>query len=459
MLLVVAVVGGAIFSVAQSESLESTSGFSGGDVQVDDFGVTSGDELELILRNADSNGVTVNSVNVSDGDRFTEWIGGESISVGDTGSVSLANVTEGDGANSLDVTVNYDSGALTNLQVEGSISGNMQIISDSTVSAGNGEENGGGETVSASGAPSFDTEPSGEENEDEWVPVSPDSGTDQGFSYFFDETSDEEYYNVSKGFYVMKYEAKPYNEGAGEFDSSSGEVGHDTGYVPRSVADYKPWREISFNEGDPENGYGAVQACEALNDDPDIGSDYEFGLVTNREWMTVARQIEQNDGNWVDGEVDSNGQLIRGWSDGDFNNDGPLAASTDDSDSFYRIDEFLSEEDIEDHQERTFELANGEVVWDWAGNVHQMVYAEDSGGSTTNGVFDEDDPDGKEYEKDPAVVDRSTDGVGTDDGFEENDAALRGAAWYPQGVFYARSRNPANSNDYRGFRCSAVPVS
>ena len=143
MLLVVAVVGGAIFSVAQSESLESTSGFSGGDVQVDDFGVTSGDELELILRNADSNGVTVNSVNVSDGDSFTEWIGSESISVTDTGSVSLANVTEGDGANSLDVTVNYDSGGLSDLQVEGSISGNMQIISDSTVSAGNG----GGITV------------------------------------------------------------------------------------------------------------------------------------------------------------------------------------------------------------------------------------------------------------------------------------------------------------------------
>ena len=143
MLLVVAVVGGAIFSVAQSESLESTSGFSGGDVQVDDFGVTSGDELELILRNADSNGVTVNSVNVSDGDSFTEWIGGESISVGDTGSVSLANVTEGDGANSLDVTVNYDSGGLSDLQVEGSISGNMEIISDSTVSAGNGGGDGG----------------------------------------------------------------------------------------------------------------------------------------------------------------------------------------------------------------------------------------------------------------------------------------------------------------------------
>ncbi|MFO7793820.1 MAG: PQQ-binding-like beta-propeller repeat protein [Candidatus Nanohaloarchaea archaeon] len=132
MLLVVAIVGGSIFSIAQSESVESVSGFTGADVQVDDFGITSGDELQLVLRNADSNSVTVEEVRVSDDSNTAEWIDEEDIGVGDTGSVTLQEVGEGDGANSLDVEIIYSSGGLENLQVEGSISGNFEVIEDST---------------------------------------------------------------------------------------------------------------------------------------------------------------------------------------------------------------------------------------------------------------------------------------------------------------------------------------
>ena len=135
MLLVVAVVGGAIFSIAQSQSVESVSGFTGDDVIVDDFGVTSGDELELILRNADSNTVTVEEVRVSDESNTAEWVDEESIGVGDTGSVTLQDVGEGSGADTLDVEIIYSSGGLSDLQVEGSISGNFEVIEDSTALA------------------------------------------------------------------------------------------------------------------------------------------------------------------------------------------------------------------------------------------------------------------------------------------------------------------------------------
>ena len=60
MLLVVAIVGGAVFSVVQSQSVESVSGFTGGDVTVDDFGVTSDGGLQVSMRNTGSETVEIN---------------------------------------------------------------------------------------------------------------------------------------------------------------------------------------------------------------------------------------------------------------------------------------------------------------------------------------------------------------------------------------------------------------
>jgi len=565
MLLVVAVVGGAIFSITGSQTVESVNGFTGSDVQVDDFGVNSDGGLDLVLRNSASQSVTVNSVNVTDDRVYTEFVGGEEISVGDTRVVELANVSESDGSNDLDVEIDYDVGGLTGLQVSGSITGGLEItesgsstggalegpsasmaVNDSNPDVGEDvefdasgssegdsgiesyswdfddgstatgeavihsfdasdsysveleveDENGGVDTasetvdveeatVSSSGAPSFDTSTG---DEDSWVPVSADSGTENGFDYFFDEASDEEYFSEEEGFYVMKYEAKPYNEGSGEFDSSTGEVGEDTGYVPRSVADYKPWRDISFNEGDPENGYGAVQACEALDEETD---EYDVHLTTNREWMTVARQVEQTEGNWVDtsdgsdaGVGDSNAGIYRGntgdSSELDVDSAGPANAESDVTES----------EDEE--SKRTLELANGEVVWDLSSNVRQWVDVEEDGtalgdnddedwrvtDSGSNTYWDSDltfvngfsrnsgGESGNDLKRELGPIDDSwgqTEGTGyLLDDYSSPRAALRGGLWGngdDAGVFGAFSNNPDISYTFRGFRCSAVPVS
>jgi hypothetical protein len=149
MLLVVAVVGGAVFSVVESQDVESVSGFSGGDIVVDDFGVTSDGGLQLVMRNTGSESVEINSINVSDGEKFTEWMGGQDVSVGETGSIKLANVTQGDAANSLEVTVNYNAGGLSNLQISGSISGSFEI-NESGSSTGDGGGGGGSEPADLS---------------------------------------------------------------------------------------------------------------------------------------------------------------------------------------------------------------------------------------------------------------------------------------------------------------------
>ena len=140
MLLVVAVVGGAIFSIAQSEAPESTSGFTGQDVQIEEFGV-SDNELDLVMRNSANDNVEINSVKLTDDDMYSEWLGSESIGVTDTEVLTLANVSEGDSANDLDVEINYDRGQLTDMTVTGTISGNLEITDTGSVGEA-GDEKG-----------------------------------------------------------------------------------------------------------------------------------------------------------------------------------------------------------------------------------------------------------------------------------------------------------------------------
>ena len=131
MLLVVAVVGGAVFSITGDQNINSVSGFSGSDVLIDDFGVNSDDELSLSMTSGAGSRVVVSRVNVSDpvtGQWVSKKFTGESrISVGSQKIFELPNVTSGNSSNSLNVEINYNNSGLTNLAVSGTISGNLQL--------------------------------------------------------------------------------------------------------------------------------------------------------------------------------------------------------------------------------------------------------------------------------------------------------------------------------------------
>ncbi|MFO7793505.1 MAG: hypothetical protein R6V35_00830 [Candidatus Nanohaloarchaea archaeon] len=127
MLLVVAITGSAIFAIVQNQSIQSISGFDGDDLTIEDFGTTNDSNLQLLIRNSASDNAEINSVNISLGESWTQWSGDKVISVGESQDLVLANVTEGDSANNLDVSINYDSGGLENLSVSGEISGRFEI--------------------------------------------------------------------------------------------------------------------------------------------------------------------------------------------------------------------------------------------------------------------------------------------------------------------------------------------
>jgi len=134
MLLVVAVVGGAIFSITQSESPQSASGFDGDSVLVDDVGLNVEDQLQLVLRNGGAETIELNKVKVTDGQKEAIWQpSGEqaTLDVTDTNTATFLQIEDGNSANNLDITLNYNQGNLENLENTGTISGNFEIIEGS----------------------------------------------------------------------------------------------------------------------------------------------------------------------------------------------------------------------------------------------------------------------------------------------------------------------------------------
>jgi len=134
---------------------------------------------------------------------------------------------------------------------------------------------------------------------------------------------------------IMKYEAKKVNVGGVDVATSQ----------PAGT----PWVAISW--------YDAKAKCEA------IGAH----LITNAEWMAIARDIEATKANWKDGQMGTSGQINRGHSD-----NGPSNALTvsNVNDSYNQTNN-SSTNGWE--QKRTHTLSNGEVIWDFAGNVWEWV--------------------------------------------------------------------------------------
>ncbi len=115
-------------------------------------------------------------------------------------------------------------------------------------------------------------------------------------------------------------------------------------YRPASTPEGLPWRMI-----DQEN---ARRACKGL------GSNY--ALISNREWMTIANNIENQNANWSGKKVGV-GHLNRGHSDNNPPNPCDSKIENVQGDCKTTGDDF--------HQKRTHLLSNGQKIWDLAGNL------------------------------------------------------------------------------------------
>lgn len=146
-------------------------------------------------------------------------------------------------------------------------------------------------------------------------------------------------------FCVMKYEAK--NAGNN---------------IPVSQAAGTPW--INIYQDRPGSNNDAKEFSQNV-----VGCT-GCHLITDGEWLTIAQNILSVPSNWSGGAVGS-GYVYSGHNDNAPAN--ALDADTNDSNGYY------GETNTGGSQRRTLTLTNGEVIWDFAGNVWEWTSGQLAG--------------------------------------------------------------------------------
>lgn len=123
-------------------------------------------------------------------------------------------------------------------------------------------------------------------------------------------------------------------------------------HAAASAAEGHPWIEI--------DAVRAQERCRAL------GGGYD--LMSNLEWMTIARDAELVGANWSGGEAGA-GRIVEGTTDGDGN-----GAVTNPDDPYSDTGNSAADPPGTGwEQRRTLELSTGDMLWDFPGNVQEWV--------------------------------------------------------------------------------------
>ncbi len=225
---------------------------------------------------------------------------------------------------------------------------------------------------------------------------------------------------VGASFCVMKYDAS--REGS----------------TAKSRVGGLPWVNI--------NREAAKAACAAN------GAGYH--LITNAEWMTIARDIEATPANWSAGAVGA-GQLSRGNS----NSNAAAASGADEN-------PYLGTNHSDWTHKRTHTLSNEEVIWDMAGNVWKWV--SDNLRTEQGSDWWQEYNDASHFSEGsqnkllfaPLGSYSSAQNVGTIY-MSNGGTAMRGGTWNKDtdaGVFAAHLSSRASDwSDRVGFRCAYTP--
>jgi hypothetical protein len=146
MLLVVAIVGGAIFATVQGQCTQSSSGFTGQDLSVASFGVSGDDTLQVELQNTASQSVVLSGATLTDQDGDASINSSQiyindsmndaaslnsttlDIGVGTSESIFIDNVQNADGCNTFTLDLTYNVGNLQDQFLSGTLTDAMEIV-------------------------------------------------------------------------------------------------------------------------------------------------------------------------------------------------------------------------------------------------------------------------------------------------------------------------------------------
>jgi hypothetical protein len=235
---------------------------------------------------------------------------------------------------------------------------------------------------------------------------------------------------------------------------ADGAQGWDGAFVAESRPDGTPWSGV-------DKGQARV-ACDGLG--------FAYQLVSNVQWQTAARSIERTPENWSGGALGA-GSLNRGHCDED-----PLQALASDGDPCTGTNNpaCLDPVDPDWSQKRTHVLANGETIWDLAGNLREQVDGSTGGPDTLwtsyDGAVFTTDPGWEDYRLAFGPEGPWTSDQGTGRIYGGSGNLTRGGSYNPDsrgaggsqgeldvGVFGAH-HNTWSTGGTEGFRCVFVPM-
>lgn len=131
MLLIVAVVGGTIYSTVGQRCVASTTGFSGSEVQIEDFGTTASGELNFNLRNADPEPVEITNISITSETSDQTVSSNELVRIPsldtETTAVSQVFFQQANGCNTIEVEITYDQGSLEDQIVTGQFTSTIKM--------------------------------------------------------------------------------------------------------------------------------------------------------------------------------------------------------------------------------------------------------------------------------------------------------------------------------------------
>jgi hypothetical protein len=125
MLLVVAVIGGAVFSLAEDQTIESVNGFNTANINIEDFGVSSESGLRFSIRGPlDKTKVTEITVYDKNNQNIKYSLDRD---VSEENILSMPGIVPAENTKELEVEITYNSGKLENLSVSGTVNGKLMI--------------------------------------------------------------------------------------------------------------------------------------------------------------------------------------------------------------------------------------------------------------------------------------------------------------------------------------------
>jgi len=126
MLLVVAVVGGAIFSMVGDQSIEAVQGFNSNEVSVNEFGMTPS-SLQMSIGAFGANNIRLKEARLHDGSETVNISINEGVSPGDNKVLNLPHFKSAENSDGVEIELIYDADNLENLSTRGTVTGGLEL--------------------------------------------------------------------------------------------------------------------------------------------------------------------------------------------------------------------------------------------------------------------------------------------------------------------------------------------